>query len=66
MDIVDYQCRTVLRDLYHRLQAILPRPMAMDATDADTLLALLEAQALRITEGDEFPKALASLGVNAD
>ncbi|GAB6035451.1 patatin-like phospholipase family protein [Fundidesulfovibrio butyratiphilus] len=65
-DIVDYQCRTVLADRYHRLQAILPRPMAMDATDSDSL-ALLEAQALRITESDDFAKALAVLGVvNAD
>lgn len=64
-DIVDYQCRTILADRYHRLQAVLPRPMAMDATDADTL-ALLEAQALRITESDDFVRACAPLGVNAN
>jgi hypothetical protein len=61
---VDCQCRELLGDQYHRLQAVLPGPIDLDATD-DASLAILEDLAERVCESAEFEAALKELGIPA-
>ncbi|GFK94765.1 hypothetical protein NNJEOMEG_02612 [Fundidesulfovibrio magnetotacticus] len=61
---VDYQCRELLGDQYHRLQPTLPGPMELDATD-ESSLALLEELAAQVCESPEFERACKALGIAA-
>lgn len=45
----DYQCRMLLGRRYTRLQAVLPRPLAMDTTDPEDL-ALMETLGAQLVE----------------
>jgi patatin-like phospholipase/acyl hydrolase len=57
-ELVHEQCANLLRLDYVRLQADLPRPVAMDATDADSL-GVLRLAAKRLAESPEAERALA-------
>jgi patatin-like phospholipase/acyl hydrolase len=60
-ELVHEQCANLLRLDYVRLQADLPRPVAMDATDADSL-GVLRLAAKRLAESPEAERALALVG----
>jgi patatin-like phospholipase/acyl hydrolase len=62
---VDYQCRGFLGEQYFRLQAALPGPMGMDATD-ESSMAILEDLTSRICESPEFERVMKALGIEAD
>lgn len=64
-EVVHEQCRAMLLDRpnadYVRLQADLPYPVAMDATDADTV-AVLKMCAGRLAESDAATRAFKMVG----
>ena len=60
-ELVHEQCASLLRGDYVRLQADLPRPVAMDATDAENF-AVLRLAAKRLAESPEAERALALVG----
>ncbi len=63
-DVVDYQCRTVIPD-YHRLQPVLPRPVALDATDQADMV-LMATVAGRMLASPDYARLLRALGLDAD
>uniref|UniRef100_I2Q1E8 Patatin n=1 Tax=Desulfovibrio sp. U5L TaxID=596152 RepID=I2Q1E8_9BACT len=60
-ELVHEQCASLLRGDYVRLQADLPRPVAMDATDAESF-AVLRLAAKRLAESPEADRALELVG----
>lgn len=63
-EMVHHDCAASLGDHYVRLQADLPEPVAMDATDAHSL-AILKMAARRLAESPEAARALALAGAAA-
>jgi patatin-like phospholipase/acyl hydrolase len=60
-EMVHHDCAASLGDHYVRLQADLPEPVAMDATDAHSL-AILKMAAKRLADSPESARALALVG----